>query len=361
MGTIELANLNEQLSKLWDEKQGEKKVRASLFNLIIYAQKSDSPRDYEDLVRSVVSKFPCRIMLIIHEEKSSEAYLRTSVSSETLGEGENQAYCEIIRIEVAGDLVERVPFIAIAQLLPDLPVYLLWTQDPTSESTILPHLERYADRIIFDSESSDNLQSYSQAVLALFHRFKCAIGDLNWSAISGWRELLSATFDSQDSFQTLAESKIIRIHYNRVTGQSHRYTEIEAAYLQAWLASRLNWKFRMVGTHEGNIRITYQTPTREIVILLTPQESSELAAGSILSLEIESAHNKGHYDFKRHLETRQVSLQFSDKSRCDLPSCNHLSGLSEGQEIVEEIFQPSAGPHYREMLELLTQIPWTRE
>lgn len=356
--SIQLVNINEELTRLWDEEQGKNKTRASLFNLILFVQKSGKVDYYKKLIKSVVSKFPCRVMMIISDETTGEEYLRTSVSSETIGEGDVQIFCEIIQIEAAGALIERVPFIITPQILPDLPVYLLWTQDPSSENAILPHLEPFANRIIFDSESTHDLQAYSKTVLSLLDRFHCAIGDLNWSAISSWRQIFTHVFDTFDSFINLVESMVIRINYNKPQLSAH--TEIEAAYLQAWIASRLNWKFQTIEINEGNIRLTYRRPTNVVVILLIPQEVPELNPGSIIEIEIECEKNKAHYMFKRHPQTRQVFIQYSDKDRCDLPFCSYLTGIEEGQEIIEEIFYPSVGSHYREMLEILTHIPWKR-
>src|SRR5690625_570048 len=164
---IQLTDINEELNRLWDAEQGENKTRASLFTLVLYVQKDERLSFSEELIQSVVSKLPCRVILIVSDETAGKGYLRTSVNSETVGEGDLQIFCEIIRIEVAGSLHRRVPFIIIPQILPDLPVYLLWTQNPATENAILPYLEPIADRIIFDPESTDNLQSYAHAVQTL--------------------------------------------------------------------------------------------------------------------------------------------------------------------------------------------------
>lgn len=356
--SIQLTDINAELTRLWDTEQGQNKVRASLFNLILYVQKNKRAEHYKNLVKSVVSKFPCRVILILSDPDPKESYLRTSVSTETIGEGELQIFCEMIQIDVAGSLVQRVPFIILPQILPDLPVYLLWTQDPSTESAILPHLEPIANRIIFDSESTYDLQAYSRGVLSLTHRFHCQIGDLNWSVLSGWRQIISGVFDTPECLLSLVQTKIMRIYYNKLSTEEHRHAECEAAYLQAWVASRLNWKFQMLENNEGNIRLTYSRPTSQAVVLLVPQEVSELPSGTILSVEIESMRNKDHYSFKRHPNTRQVFIQHSDHDCCDLPYCSYLLGHEEGQEIIDEIFYPSGGRHYQEMLEILTMTPW---
>lgn len=357
---IQLTNIAHDLAHLWDTEKGQKKIRASLFNLILYVQKTERIECYQRLIKFVVSKFPCRVILIVNDTASRKESLKTSVSSETIGEGERKIFCELIQIEVAGKLIERVPFIVLPQILPDLPVYLLWTQDPSTESTVLPHLEPLANRIIFDSESTEDLQSFSRTILSLLHRFHCDIGDLNWSAISGWRSIFAQTFNSQETFLSLAQSDMIRIYYNKSPNLDQKYPEIEAAYLQAWLAARLNWKFQTIEINEGNIRLTYRRPLKEVVFLLIPQDTGQ-DSGCIVSVDIESAKDKGHYIFKKHPQMRQVFIQYSDKDYCQLPYSSYLSGTAAGQEIVEEIFYPTGGKHYKEMLEVLAIIPWTKE
>lgn len=358
----QLCDLNCELSRLWDKEQGEQKIRASLFNLIIYVQSAARVPYIEQVIKSVISKFPCRVIFIISGENPNEAYLRTSVSSETLGSEKIKIYCEIIRLEVSGHFQERVPFIVLPQILPDLPVYLLWTEDPLKESVILPHLEPLAQRIIFDAESTSDLQSYSKRVLNLIEQFQCAIGDLNWSAISGWRKIFANLFNSPQMLLFLAQSSVIQIQYNLHAASNHtsyhQHVEIEGAYLQAWLASRLNWKFQNITFTERNIRLTYQRPLGEIVILLIGEEIPHLPLGAITLIEIENKKTHAHYVFKRHSQTRQVFIQYFDKDTCELPQCISLAGSVEGQEILEEIFYPASGKFYQQMLETLSRIPW---
>ena len=361
IGLIELADIAEELNRLWNSEQGQKKIRASLFSLILYVQKSELTGSYQSLIKSVVSKFPCRVIMILNETNLSKQYLRTSVSSETIGTADLQIFCEIIQIEVAGRLIERVPFIVLPHILPDLPVYLLWTQDPSTESTVLPHLEHLAHRIIFDSKSTEDLQSYCQTLLSLMQHLHCDnIGDLNWSALSGWRNIFTQVFYSQDSLLSLAQSTLIRIYYNNCQTKYQMHTEIQAAYLQAWFASRLNWKFESIEISEGHIRLTYHRLLKEIVVLLVPQDTDTQPPGSILFVEIESAKNKGQYIFKKHPQTQQVLIQYSEEDFCQLPYSAYLPGTTNGQAIVEEIFYPSGGEHYKDMLEVLALIPWRK-
>lgn len=356
--SIQLIDIGEELTKLWDAEQGQKKTRASLFTLILYVQKNEQATFYQGLIKSVVSKFPCRVIMILNELNPKDAYLRTSVSSETISEQQAQIFCEMIHIEVGGKLLERVPFIILPHIQPDLPVYLLWTQDPSTESTVLPHLEKLANRIIFDSTSTKNLQSYCRVILSLMQRFHCDIGDLNWSALTGWRTIFIQIFNEPETFLSLTQSNIIRIYYNNCQSCYQKHPEIEAFYLHGWLASRLNWKFQSIEHIEGNTRISYRRAMKEVVFLLIPQSVEQGNSGTIMAIEIESAKNKGNFSIKKHPQNRQVFIQYSEKDFCQLPYSSYLGGSAEGQEILEEIFYPTGGKHYKEMLDLIATIPW---
>lgn len=358
MSTIELVNIDQELKKQWDKAKGENKVRASLFNLIIYAKKNKRAEYYENLVKSVVSKFPCRIILIISDNTPGMDYLKTSVRAETLGSGQGQIFCEIITIKVAGSLRERAYFLLLPHLLCDLPIYLLWTKDPTEKSLLLPRLEKIASRIIFDSEESSNLTEYAETTLAFLKRFHCEIGDLNWSALSGWRRIIATYFDSPAAFTQLLTSKKIKIFYAKNPDSSHRHNEIEAAYLQSWLASILNWKFNSLDDSEGYFRLSYSTFSGECIIYLIGKDVETLPSGAILSVEIESMELDSTISLAREKETSQIMIKYSDQIRCDLPRCSYLPGNIAGKEIIEELFNPSGRSHYQKMLENLSQIPW---
>jgi glucose-6-phosphate dehydrogenase assembly protein OpcA len=354
---IQLVDIGSELKKLWDQEQGKDKIRACLFNLIVYVTKDEKEENYQKMVHSVIAKFPCRVILILAVD-SHEELLNISVRSETLEAGENKIFCEIIQVEASNSQLNRVPFIILPHILSDLPVYLLWTQDPIKANSILPHLESLANRIIFDSKSTSDIQKFSQSVLSIMDRFHCEVGDLKWNAFKGWRNLIRSAFNHPESLICLVQSKIVRVYYNESSAQSDRNYEIEAVYFQAWLAAQLNWKFQFIEKNEGNIRIAYKRLAYDIIISLIPTEIGELPPGTLVSIEIESLRNKAHWNFKRQPETRQVFIQYSDQNCCDLPHVNFLGGPTQGKEIIQEIFYQQAGTHYRNMLQILAQIPW---
>lgn len=353
-GSIELCHIEEELKRLRECESGKHKVHASLFNLIIYVDQEERTALYEKLIKTVVSHFPSRILLIVAHPQG-EDHLSSQVTAETLQGGELEIFCEVIRLEVGGAFLERIPFLVLPQLLPDLPTHLLWASSDLRDQGVLIPLERIAKRVIFDSERISNLREFSLSILHLLSQFHAEVSDLNWSALRPWRHLLANQFATDKELRSLEEATLIRLTY----AMDHQnLSEIEAAYLQAWLATQLNWKFARMERSEENIRLTYQRTGGEVALLLAPERNSGLPAGALSSIEVESAYEKGHTLFKRDPFTRQVHIQYSNALCCLLPTYTFLSSLKADDEIIDEIFSQETSATYRAMLHTLSQIPW---
>lgn len=342
---IQLINIDDELKKLWDEEKGKNRIRACFFNLVIYAEKKRQD-EYQKLIESVISKFPCRVILI-SVDKVGGVYLNANVKTVAVTE---EIFCEIIEIDVGGECEKRIPFLVIPHILPDLPLHLLWSVDPSTEKTLLPSLEPYATRIIIDSTHTPNIQNYCKDVLEIIKTVQCNIGDLNWSSLRSLRSLFRSTFDTYENYLKLVNTKLLKIHYTEKN-------EVRAAYFQGWLASQLNWQFKNFERVEGNIRLSYARPTHEIVVLLVPEKTTDsYPEGVLTSIELESSLDKVCLSMKR--EKNRVFVQYSDKDKCDLPYCTFLKGMKEGEEIIQEIFYTTGGTHYKNTLSFLSQIPW---
>ena len=90
----------------------------------------------------------------------------------------------------------QIPFPVLPYLLPDLPVVLIWGQDPTAEQEILPHLLSVSNRLVYDSECAENLQRFSNRILAQSDASRTDLIDLNWVRMKGWRDAFDEVFDT---------------------------------------------------------------------------------------------------------------------------------------------------------------------
>jgi hypothetical protein len=348
-------DIEAELTRVWDALEGTNKMRASLFNLIIYTQNNPRAAYIRSIVGKVIEKFPSRILFVTFDKTSPQDYLKTTVSVLTASKGEHDIACDLIEIEVSNSQQARVPFLILPHLLPDLPVYLMWAEDPTQENPLSYQLERFASRLIVDSEATDNLPRFAKALLLHRAQSQCDIADLNWARLGNWRELLSSAFYTQDKLNDLRDAQSIQIIYNSTETPFFCHTKTQAIYLQGWLASQLGWRLTGSSLRDQTLVFSYQG-NKEVSIVLEPASRPTLSPGTILSMDLRT-HSDHHFSFSRDAELpQQVSIQFSTPTVCALPAQFVFAKSGLGQALVKEICHRGTSAHYARVLELMVSM-----
>lgn len=355
--TIQIPNIETELAKYNIENQSQDQTRAFLFNLIIYADKLDRAQFLRKLVEPLTNKFPSRILFIYEDRDSPYEYLRVKVSEECISQ-DRSFLCDQITIETTPKHLERIPFLVLPHLIPDLPVYLLWGQDPTINNPIYSQLQELASRIIFDSACVLHLQPFCQKMLMQLKVLKCDMMDLNWAQISGWRNIFVTVFDTKDTVEQLKKSKTIQIYFN----QSHACTyhnEIQAIYLQGWLAAQLKWKFLSKEISDGEILLNYLHNKRPLEIKLRPKRVPEALPGAILKIDIANYQNN-FYQMECQSNMSKVNVILSSLEKCELPIMLPLPNIQSSSSFMLEVFCRSTSEHYHNMLKTIESINWQR-
>lgn len=324
---VNIANIEKELARLWEEQKEAKQIRGCLFNLIVYAHQADRAAYFRKKIHSILEKFPCRIIFI---EAKPECPLHVAVSTQATG----SIACDQITITSPFDSLKRIPFIVIPHIVPDLPVYLLWGQDPTEESVVLPPLEQIASRLIFDSECTLNLQKFSQSMLQKMETSSIDFVDMNWALISVWRKALSSIFDTPDKLKRLRTSKKITIAYNcRKTEFFHHY-ETQALYLKAWLIAQME--------------------LRNVDFVLEPKVHEFHPSGALLIVKVEGADQFEMF-LSREKEWSKAVCHICYEETCEMPYYIIMPDLERGFQFMREIFLTKPSVHYRNMLRVLSK------
>lgn len=333
-----------ELKSIWEKLAQENKIRACLFNLVVFNRESPRTDYIRSIVQKVIEKFPCRVLFISEDPKTEESYLKTAVS--IIGEG--TIACDHIDIGVAGKELERAPYVLLPHILPDLPVTLLWTEDPSVPHPLFQPLCLLAHRIIFDSESGANLLEFAKTVLQL-HEKGYEVADLNWARTEGWRDLLASLFNTQDRLADLKNIKDLHILYNARPSEFFVHLKIQSMYLLSWLSCRMKWKFKQA---KKNLQFNFEKVTASI----ESTEWERLGPGTIIAVRLET-HQEVHFDCIRIRERYHfVSIQISSPEMCMLPYEYVLGQTATGQSLVKEICMKGTSNHYLEMLQGLLQL-----
>lgn len=350
-------NIPAELNRILKAPANSEGAKACLFNLIVYSQEPLLQAYFADIVKMIRTQFPCRIFMITGNPsaKENEFHVKTLTEKNPDGTG---FLCDEIYIDAAGQDVNRVPFLLLPLLVPDLSTYLLWGRDPTTEQSILPHLEHFATRLIFDAKTTEDLQQFSREMLTRMNSSPIQIIDMNWARIGGWREILAQIYDSAERLEQLATATHIELKYNGQQGGLFIHPETQAIYLQAWLASRLEWQFQKAEKDNGSQVLYYQnTHQKPCQIHLTPLSNANFEAEEILEIEVQ-----GESDYEGHIKRispDQVKIQASNQYECGLPFLLLMPTLRSGRSFMQEIFYQKASGQYKEMLELVSLVKWS--
>ncbi len=325
------------------------KTKASLFNFVVYAPDERREEYLRRLVDLIIGRFPCRVLFVRALEKEGEDQFNATFEEKA----EGPIVCDFIEITASGQHLSHVPFYLLPHLVPDRPLFLLWGQDPTLDSHIFPMISKYADRIIFDSDCSENIATFCRQMARKMDEIHTDVVDLNWLRISGWREAMSQVFDTEHLIHQLKNAKEMHIVYNKKESVPIIHQETPSLYFQAWLAERMDWKYIAVESLSDPIKIVYGTEESTLNVTITSSSSEKLPAGAITSLEIESIGEHLYHIECREETPKQLKVFTSCHETCDLPYTIPLLTSGWGSTFAREVLYAPRSEHYDKMLKSL--------
>lgn len=337
---------------------GKDFIQASQFNLVVYSQESRRTEFLKKMMRNIIELFPCRIIFIDVEKEADENFLQVKASQELIDKGEAIISCDLISVQVSFQLLQRVPYIVLPNLISDLPIFLLWGQDPTLENEIFPHLKKIASKLFFDSECTANLQQFCRIMLGQLSTWQIEVMDFNWAQMSSWREIIAQVFDSPEKVQDLDHINKVRIAYNTAQAELVFHAETQSIYLQGWLSSRLGWSFVSKQESNGVIQLKYKKDSREITVLLSAELREEMNPGTILGIEFSTDDNH-FYILQRQQDSSKVKVHISTSEKCELPFTLTLHQLRKSYSFMELFYRPTS-EHYLQMLKAIEPIDWNK-
>jgi len=350
------SEIRSELIRLWESLESSNKVRASLFNLIFYTKKKLRAEYIRDISQKVLEKFPSRVIFITSDTEGD--YLNTRVSVLPVNEKESDIACDFIQIDVAGSQAQKVPFVLLPHIVPDLPVYVIWAEDPKEASPLFNEVKKLASRIIFDSEAISDLSTFSKNLLEIAKTPNLDIADLNWARMESWRDLMASTFYTDKRLDQLRKTTKIQILYNARESDYTCHTQIQAIYLQGWLSAQLDWTLSNATQEKGKYTLTYARVGGEVEIVLYPEWQENIKAGDILSVDLET-EDQHHFSFGRNLDMpHHVNMRLSTLEKCDIPLKYIFAKDESGGALVKEICHKGTSKHF---LNLLKQIQDRKE
>ena len=243
-----VAALERELSRLrrtmgaHAKEQGLAVARASVLNLVVYADREIHAKRAARTVDELASRHPSRTIVVLADRRREGVEGEMEMHCHLPQAGSQQVCYEQILIRARGDSDERLASAVIPLLLPDLPVFLWWTETPPLDATHFDDLLALADRLIVDSSDfsrPDRTLPRLHAVARAGHG-RYGVTDFNWARITAWRELVSQFFDVPAWRPYLDGITGLRIGF-AVDADGREIHPSQALLFIGWLASRLGW------------------------------------------------------------------------------------------------------------------------
>jgi len=338
-------------------EEGQNIIKASLFNLVVISHKPEHIAHLETFITHIVQKFPCRILFVRTDETGQSEYLHTSFDILSQKTKEHTVYCDLITINASSHELSKVPFLLLPHLQPDLPVYILQDKEPLEDRTILPLLEQYATRVLFEPEKITNLCEFAQSIQEYRETKRCEIIDINWAKTTGWRRVLAHVFATSMQRSHLDKAKKIQIGFSVGPQKERSIQEAEALYVQSWIASRMGWELISVAKENSSYTLMYKRDHTTTTVALVPVSSDLLEPGAIYSFEL-LTYDDFHILLSHENERKFVNVHASDKERCEMPYALFMKNYQSGASLINEIFYAPQSGHYYEALKLFDTPLW---
>jgi glucose-6-phosphate dehydrogenase assembly protein OpcA len=243
------AAIERELSLLWksatENGTPHPVLRACALNLLVYLKGSENLGEISEVIGELTVQHPNRAVVLISEPDRQPAEFTSWVTAQChlSRAGGKQVCCEQIVMNASGDQVRHLSGAAIPLLLADLPVYLWWTNSSGIEEETFKKLALVADRVIIDSAQFLQPKVQFRLLMSLFegNGTNPSLGDLNWSRLRPWRELIAQFFDSASCLAKLSQIDRMIIDY-RTRHPKVSTLPAQPLLLAGWFTGCLGWK-----------------------------------------------------------------------------------------------------------------------
>lgn len=290
---VELAQIEEELEALLgepDELEGPRRSFARALTLAIYCEGGDSPEAMDELVGNIITRYSARAIVIRPEPESEQAELETWIRRHCLtrGEGEKQLCSEQITLHARGESIKHLHLNVLNLRLGNLPLVIWWRGQPDLDSPLFMELLKSGDQVILDSArfTTPTLQLGGLVSRLVKESGRVPFGDINWSRLAPWRELVAQFFDSPEHLPYLKQLAKLEIEYSA----GHGGNPAQPVLLTMWLATMLNWQV-VGGSWEKNGRdrlLKFRDVDREIRVQILGAEDALSRPGWLESVTLQS-------------------------------------------------------------------------
>ena len=274
---VDVAGLEKQLAAMWRKTAAEGGAgdagvtRVCVANLIVYAPAAAGRAGLDELLESVATQTPSRLILLLADADAAPR-LEASVSTRCRPalKGRRQLCGEQVTIAACGSAVASVASAVEPLLVPDIAAFLWWKDIPNQEDKLFNRLVEMVDRVVIDSAAFDRPRQDLRRVAGLVagRGAEMRLSDLNWGRLTSWRGLVASFWDVPEYRKHLDALERVEIEYEP-SAVAPGDVAAQALLASGWLAARLGWQpSGTLAADENGTRVGLASEAREIELVL---------------------------------------------------------------------------------------------
>src|SRR5229473_1705452 len=266
--TIQPDRVLHELSELWvslgkqngDEAAGV--LRACAMTLVVVAEEREDAAEVGETLALLMREHPSRAVVVrVRDVNAPELEAKVLAQCWMPFGQRRQICCEQIEISTSNSSLVDVPAVVLPLVVADLPVILWFRPARLFASPALIDLSRIATKTIIDSAVFPDPKAGLQR-LARASSSGLRVGDLAWTRLTRWRELIAQIFENPVYFSHLPSITEVTISHPR--GAPPVGTRYMAAWLRLCLGkagsnARIRWSPADEGGDGGLSRIEFSS------------------------------------------------------------------------------------------------------
>ena len=227
----ELSDLWVSLGKEADPGQPTGVLRACTMTLMAVVDETEDTSDVWSVMAALMPEHPSRAIVIRFRQSAARELSARVFSQCWMPFGHRrQICCEQIEISASDASLCDLPAVIVPLAVSDLPVILWCRGARLFELPDFAHLANIAHKLVLDSAACPDPAG---TLKHLAERTEQALGDLAWTRLTRWRELVSQIFENRSYCTRLPGVTQVRVGFGGERPPTIAY------YMAAWLVDCL--------------------------------------------------------------------------------------------------------------------------
>jgi len=236
--TVAPDHILKELTDLWvtlgkqDSEGGSGVLRACSMTLVVLAEESEDTATLGETIAALMPEHPARTIIIRLRGAGEHSLAERVLAQCWMPFGQRrQICCEQIEIIASDEALADLAPVVLPLAVPDLPLILWCRSARLVEMPQFHGIASMAQKVILDSAAMPDARTALRLVAGEAKR-EMMLGDLAWTRLTRWREMLSQVFQNRKYLGLLEKVSSVRVSFGGTYGTS-------AWYIGAWIVDAL--------------------------------------------------------------------------------------------------------------------------